>query len=176
MPAGPREVALGEHPCLVLRVSAGVLAAVALVAMALAVALFALGRASAGGKESRVAARPEGAAPEVPPPSPGERRASLPAAVTPERETAAPSPKPVTPVYTVQVATYGSGKASMAEELKTLLLSKGIPDVTVIQVGNQYRVCVGRFPSPDAEAVKLALERVQALGPDFRTAFVNRLR
>ena len=43
-------------------------------------------------------------------------------------------------------------------------------------IGNQYRVCVGRFPSAEDEAAKLVLERVQALSPEFSGAFINRLQ
>lgn len=178
---GPLEVTLGESACLVLRFSAGVLAAVVLVGLALVLGAFLLGRLTAGG-EPRGTAAPTRPAARSATPAPGSRsrRAALPSAVSPKTSRPAggetqPATAAATPVYTVQVAVYGSGKVAQAEELKTFLLSKGIPDVTVVQIGNQYRVCVGRFPSADDEGVKLALRRVRELGPEFRTAFVNRL-
>lgn len=186
----PLEVTLGEPAYMVLRLSAGVLVGAAVAAVVLLVGAFTIGRLTAGAAGAKPAAgvppaKPAAAAAPAAAPRSGSRRASLPPAVSPRPSgsaagtgstAAAGPPGTPTPVYTVQVAVYGSGKVAQAEELKTFLLSKGIPDVMVIQVGNQYRVCVGRFPRADDEGAQLILKRVKELSPEFRSAFVNRLR
>ena len=180
--AGPWELALGESPCLVVRASAGTLAAVLVAGLAVVVIVFLLGRVSGGpedvGSGEATPTGEQAPAAEARAPTTESRRAALPAAVTAAQAPTGPARAPAAqvPVYTVQVAIYGSGHPNRAEDLKTFLLSKGIPDVEVVQVGNQYRVCVGRFPSADDEAAKLALKRVRELGPDLGSAYVNRLR
>ncbi len=170
-PAGPRQVTLGEFPCLIVRISARMLAVVVVGVLVLAVVAFVLGRVSGGAKKVGPAAGARAATTE-------SRRAALPEAVPPGRAPTTPSKPEVAQaaVYTVQVATYGAGKVGAAEELKSRLLSEGIPDVMVVRIGNQYRVCVGRFPTADNAVAELALKRVRELSPDFRTAYINRLR
>lgn len=178
-PAGPRQVTLGEFPCLIVRISARMVAVVVVGVLVLAVVAFVLGRVSGGAKKvaPAVASEQEPAA-GAGAPTTESRRAALPEAVPPGPAPTTPSKPEVAQaaVFTVQVATYGAGKVGAAEELKSRLLSEGIPDVMVVRIGNQYRVCVGRFPTADNAVAKLALKRVRELSPDFRTAYINQLR
>ena len=178
-PAAPSEVTLGDTPFLVVRLSVGALVALVAGVVALVAVAFLLGQAYGGAEQAEPAqGHPQAPAAEVPPPTPVRRRAALPAAVAPGLAPTGARKAEGTPssVYTVQVAIYGSGNVSRAEELKTSLLSRGIPDVEVMAIGSQHRVCVGRFPSAEDEAAKYALERVQALSPEFSSAFINRLQ
>jgi len=175
----PLDVNLGDTPFLVVRVSAGVLLALVAGVVAVVAVAFLLGQTYGGAGKAEPSEVPSQAPPaQTAPPTSGERRQALPAAVPPGAAAtgAAKAKTTPAPLYTVQVAIYGPGNVSRAEELKTSLLSRGIPDVEVVAIGNQYRVCVGRFPSADDEAAKLALQRVQALSPEFSNAFINRLQ
>ena len=173
----PLDVNLGDTPFLVVRLSVGALVALVAGVVALVAVAFLLGQTFRSAEKTEPAqGHPQAPAAEVTPLTTRSRREALPAAVPPgPAPTGAPKAE-ATPLYTVQVAIYGSGNVSRAEELKTSLLSRGIPDVEVMTIGNQYRVCVGRFPSAEDEAAKLALERVQALSPEFSGAFINRLQ
>ena len=163
--APPREVTLGEHACLVLRLSAGVLAALVLVVLALGVVLFAVGRLSVRLKPAELLEEPKTALPLAPSPAPGDRRAALPPAVPPSGEVGGPAPEvgAVPPVYSIRVSTYGAGKGNLAEEFATFLRSQGFPDVEVRLLDKEYRVYVGRFPRQDDPVAQRLLEQVKRL-------------
>ena len=175
-PSPAHELSLGEPPCLVIRVSATVLATVVVVAVVVLVAAFLLGRNSVGHPQAEVKpAAGQAPAPDAAP-TEAKRRASLPAAVPAASAGGAEAAQAA--VYAVQVATYGPGKANVAEDVATFLRSRGFPEVEVRQADSQHRVLVGKFPASDdpvaGELLQL-LKRERYGNSDFRSAYVVRL-
>jgi len=176
-PPPVREVSLGEPPCFVISVSATVLAALVVVGVVLLVGAFLLGRNSVGRSQAEVKGAAEQEGTREAPATEAERRASFPAAVPGQPapgEAAGSQPA----VFAVQVATYGPGKSSVAEDVATFLRSRSFSDVEVRQVDNQYRVLVGRFPAADDPLAGRLLQAVkqQRYGnSDFRSAYIVRV-
>jgi len=177
-PVAPREVYLGKRPFLIVHVSASMLTAVIVGLVALCVVVFVLGGAVGRAPAEPAEETPVGSESVSPSPSPAQRRARLPAAVSPtvEQPTEGVSSAPLQ-AYAVQVATYKLSQRALAEELQQFLLTRGVPRVQVVVVGNSIVVYAGKFRSRDDSLAKELLAVIRAIeyrNSNFQDAYITK--